>query len=169
LVARERIRARTYSCAKGFDANLFALQFQGFRLLSLVRVLWSGIDLELFDHFAAQAVLGQHASDGILDGVGGMASQQIAQVAFPYATRIARVTIVHFLIHLAPGDGNALSIDDDNIVTDVKVRAVDGLVFAPQNLGNGRSEPAKSLTVSVYDKPLASYVLLINNVGFHLF
>ena len=45
---------------------------KGLGLLTRVRMLRAGIDLELFDDLAIESVLGQHALDGVLQNVGGL-------------------------------------------------------------------------------------------------
>jgi hypothetical protein len=132
-----------------------------------MRMFWPGIDLEFSDHFAAEAVLGQHPPDGEFDGVGGVAGKQIAQVALAYAAGITCVTVVHFLVHLAPRNGDTFGVDDDNIVADVEVWAVDGFVLAFENTGDLGSETTQGLAIGVYNKPFTSDFFLTNNVCSH--
>src|SRR3954470_16390346 len=58
------------------------------RLLGSVRVLVARVDLQLADHLTAQGVLGDHALDGLLDGLLGVLRQQLVVTDGAQTTRV---------------------------------------------------------------------------------
>ena len=62
-----------------------------------------------------------------------------------------------------------LSIDDNNIVTGIDMRCVDGLVLAAQNLCNLCRKTTDRLILSIYNVPLALNIGgFCHNRGFHV-
>src|SRR3546814_10405185 len=72
------------------DLDLRDLERGG--LLGRVRVLGAGVDLELLQHLAAQAVLGEHAPDGLLDGLAGVLLEELTDGGRGETSRVARNT-----------------------------------------------------------------------------
>src|SRR5262249_41512833 len=101
-------------------------------LLRLVRVLGTGIDLELADHLTAQAVVRDHAFDGQLDGALGVFGQELLVGGGPQTARVAGVAVGEFGRTLVTGQRHLGGVDDDHKVAGVDVRREHGLVLAAQ-------------------------------------
>jgi hypothetical protein len=65
-----------------------------------------------------------------------------------------RVTVVHLVQGLGAGDLELGCVDDDDEVTGIDVRRVNGLVFAAQTEGNFAGYSSEHLVGGVNHKPL---------------
>src|ERR1035437_4491571 len=113
-----------------------SLNFQHFGLLGRVRVLSTGIDLELLDHGVAERPLGQHALDGFFQGTARELGLHVTEVDAGDAARITGVAVIDFVSRFGAGDAQLGCIDDDHEVAGIDVRRVNGLVFAAQTESN---------------------------------
>src|SRR3954470_19375529 len=81
------------------------------RLLRVVRMRGSGVHLELAKLCAADAVLRQHAADGVPDDLFGPAGELLGQRSLLDAARIAGVAVVDLLLELVARHADALAVD----------------------------------------------------------
>src|SRR5207237_8556880 len=86
----------TWGILRGLD------DIERLRLLRLVRMVRSGVDLELAGQLTAQLALRQHAAHRLFDQLGGTALAHLAGGRRLQATRIAGVAVIHLLLLLAP-------------------------------------------------------------------
>src|SRR6478672_1041464 len=97
-----------------------------------MRVLATGVDLEVRQLLAPEGRLGEHAADGLLHGLLGALGEELGVRGAPQAAREARVAVGLLLLELGAGEGDLLGVDDDDEVTTVDVRGEGGLVLAAQ-------------------------------------
>ena len=143
------------------------LDLQGLRLLRGVRMLGAGVDLELGELLAGEAVAGQHALDGEADDLLGAALEHLVERARLEAARVARVAVVALLGALVARDRDLLGVDDDDEVARVEVRRVGRLALAAQRVGDLGGEPAEGLALGVDEQPVALAVGRCGDVGLH--
>src|SRR5665647_897252 len=135
-----------------------SLKFQHFGLLGSVRVLSTTVHLELLDHGIAKRALGQHALDRFFQGTTREFGLHITEIDTGDAARIARVAVIDFVGRLGAGDTQLGCIDDDNEVTGIDVRRINGLVFAAQTESNFAGYSSEDLVGRVNHKPLVHHV-----------
>src|SRR4051794_5149983 len=100
--------------------------------LSTVRGVGPAGDLELAPLLGADAVLGEHASDGLLDGALGVLGEELVVGDRRESARVARVAVRLLLLELLTGEGHLLGVDDDDEVTGVDVGGEGRLVLAAE-------------------------------------
>ena len=127
----------------------------------------AGVDLELLQHLTAEAVLGEHAPDGLLDGLAGVLLEQLADRRGGEAARVAGVAVGQLVGRLVAGEGDLLGVDDDDEVTGVHVRGEDRLVLAAQQVRGLDGEAAQDDVGGVDDVPLALDVTGLGAVRAH--
>jgi hypothetical protein len=60
-----------------------------------------------------------------------------------------------FVRFLLAGNADFFRVDDNDKITGVKVRRINRFIFAAQNVGNLRGQPAKHRAISINYMPLA--------------
>ena len=115
---------------------LNCVDFEFDRLLSLMVVLSTFVDVEVLDDGIAQLRLGEHAANGVFDNEGRFALQLLAHGTDTLATRIAGVADVVLVSHFVSSEDDFLCIDNDDIITTIAVGSIACLPFATQNHGN---------------------------------
>jgi hypothetical protein len=75
--------------------------------------------------------------------------------------------VVDLVVGLVAGDPDLLGIDDDDEITGIDVRRVDGLVLAAQTEGDFTGHPAENLIGCVNHKPLMRHLSRFGAEGFH--
>src|SRR6478735_3079282 len=135
-----------------------SLQFQHFGLLGGMRVLCTTVHLEFLDHRVTERALGQHALDSLFQGAARVLGLHVAEVRRRDTARVARVTVVHLVDRLGAGHAELRCVDDDDEVTGVDVRRVNGLVFAAQTESNFAGYSSEDLVGRVNHKPLVHHV-----------
>ncbi len=140
----------------GHDKLLTSLVREGQRLgaLGSMRMVGTGIHLELLKHGTTQTILGKHTPDGKGQHVSGLLSKELVQRCFTQTAHIAGMTIILFLFQLVAGDLDLFAIDNDDHVAIVHVRSKFGLVLAAEAMGNLGGQTAKNLIVRIHHKPL---------------
>ncbi len=131
------------------------VHFKRDRLLRVVRMLGTLINLELGGHLAAQLALRKHALDGLLEDRFGAAGEQLGVALFTQAAGEAGVTAIQLLRTLHAGEVDLFGIDDDDVVAHIDVGGVEGVGLAGEDAGGVRRKAAKRLTRGVNDEPLA--------------
>src|SRR6478735_1553164 len=87
LVSVTMFLTQTFSTVRRLLGDLLDLEGDG--LLGLVRVVRPGVDLQLLQHLTAELVLGEHAPDGLLDGLAGVLLEDLADRGGREAARVA--------------------------------------------------------------------------------
>src|SRR4051812_26960967 len=124
-------------------------------LLGLVRVLRSGVHLELAQHLTAEPVLREHPPPDLLDGPPWVLLQQLAEGRGRQTARVAGVPVGHLLGRLVPGERHLARVHDDDEVAAVDVRGERGLVLAAQQGRDLHGEASEHHVRGVDDVPLA--------------
>lgn len=79
------------------------------------------VDLELVEHRAAKAVLGEHPLHRLAHQTIGIAGPEVLGVDLLEMTPVARELVVVLLLELTPGEGHLVGVDDDDVVASVDV------------------------------------------------
>src|SRR4051794_9765518 len=137
------------------------------RLLGRVRVLRTGVDLQLGEQLPAETVLREHAPDSLLDGLARVLVEDLADRGGRQTTRVTRVAVRHLVGPLVAGQGDLGRVDDDDEVTAVHVRGERRLVLAAKQGGDLDGEPTEHDVGGVDHKPLASDVSRLRAVRAH--
>src|SRR5437763_4958714 len=130
-------------------------QFQLLRRLGLVRVLGAGVDLQLLDLGAREAIARKHALDRLAQHLGRPALELIPERAAPERSRVAGMPVVELVVELLAGDGDLLGVHDHDEVARVDVRRVLGLGLAADRVGDLRSETPERLAFRIDEVPAA--------------
>src|ERR1700712_3904774 len=120
-----------------------------------VRVAGTRVHLELLALRATEAVLGQHALDGLLDQPVGVLVDHLTDRPLAEAARVATVVVDELALALVARHRDLLGIDDDHEVTGVDVRRELRLVLATQQGGGVGGQPAEDDVGGVDDMPSA--------------
>src|SRR5665811_681496 len=107
-----------------------SLDVQHFRLLGGMRVLSTTVHLEFLDHGVAKRALGQHSLDGFFQSAARKLGLHVTKAGGSNTAGVARVTVVNLVSGLGARDAQLGCVDDDDEVTGIDVRRVNGLVFA---------------------------------------
>ena len=128
-------------------------------------VVGPGVDLELGQLLAGQAVARQHPLHGLADDLLGPALEHVAERPRADPARVAAVAPVALGLALVAGHVDLGGVDDDDEVADVDVRGVGGLGLPAQDVGDLGRQPAQGLAVGVNQVPVALAVLRVRLVG----
>src|SRR5665647_1112308 len=101
-----------------------------------------------------QAVLWQHALNGLLEGSRGLALHQTSQINILDAARVTGVVVVDLVFELIAGNRDLLGVDNYDVITAVEVRCVLRLVLAHEAGSNLGSQAAKGLAFGVDNVPI---------------
>ncbi len=137
------------------------------RILRTVRVLGSGVDLQLLDHLTAERALGQHAAHGTTDGFVGTTREQVSEGLALQATGVTRVVVDHAGVGLARGEHDLVHVDDDHVITGVDVRSEGGLVLATQKTRGFGAQTTEDHSLGIEDVPLAGDLTGLWRIGAH--
>ena len=121
------------------------LNIQSFGSLGSVRVLGTGVDLELLEKLGGQAVLRQHAFDCGGDDVFRLLCQHLAQGLFLQTAGMVGVLVIHLLVELLSGNLDLIGVDNDDEVAHVHVGGEFRLVLATQTGGDLCGQAAQDL------------------------
>ncbi|CAD5956182.1 protein of unknown function [Streptomyces sp. KY75] len=132
-----------------------------------MRVLVARVDLQLRDHLTAQGVLGDHAADGLLDGLLGVLREKLVVAHRTETAREARVAVRHLLGLLVARQVNLVGVDDDDEVAHVHVGGVDRLVLTSEEVRSRGGQTAQDDVLSVDDVPLARHISGLGAVRTH--
>ena len=143
-----------------------SVQFELLRLLSLMFVVWTHVDMQVSENRSTECVLWQHATNCILDQSKWLALQLLDSSALSLASRITCVSDVFLLLPLISSQNHFLCIDNNYEVSAVCVWCKIRLVLSAQSLCNFGCQSAQSLAFSINEQPLLVGVLLIDGAGF---
>ena len=128
-----------------------------------MRMIGTAIDFKFSEHLTAELVFRQHPLDGFPDQFFRGLFKQLVRSNCRQAAGIAAVTIILFLSQLVSGQADFLGVQDDNKITCVNARGVNGLVLAAQDTGNLGSRPAKDLILQVDNIPVFLEFIFFRN------
>ena len=124
--------------------------------------------MQIAHQLALQRAALQHALDGLFDdALGELALEDLARRALLDAAGIARVAVVDLVVVLIAGEDDLVGVDDDDVVTAIDVRRVDGFVLALEARGDESGEPADDETVGVDQDPLLLHLAGLATIGRH--
>ena len=118
-----------------------------------VVVLVAGVDAQLQEHGVGEAVLGEHALDGVGDQELGATLAHGGGGAAVGGADPAGVEHVGLVLFLGAGEADLVGVDHDDVVTGVDVGGVGGLVTAAENIGDLDGNTAQDLILGVDDIP----------------
>src|SRR3954466_5377528 len=118
-------------------------------------MLGPGVDLQLADLRAGQAVPREHAFDRLPQYLGRAALELLAQRAALQPAGIAGMAVVHLRVELVAGDVDLLGVHDHDEVARVAVRRVLRLALAAQRVGDLRSQTPQRLALGIDEVPAA--------------
>src|SRR5699024_11073755 len=125
------------------------------RILRGVRVLGTGVDLQLLHLGTSETILRNHTGDSLLDCTLGVGGQELGVVDALEAAGVSGVAVSALPLELRHGQRDLVGVDDDDEVTGVDIRSKGGLVLAAQEACNLRSKATEHLVSGVDDVLLA--------------
>src|SRR5690349_23719754 len=108
------------------------------RPLGLMRMIRTGVDLELSQLLRAEPVVRQHPLHGAADDLLRPPLQQVTERLLLEALRVAAVAGVDLALELVAGDRDAARVEDDDVVAGVEVGLEGGLVLALEDARDPR-------------------------------
>ena len=116
-------------------------------------MLGAPVDLQLGGHLATQAVLGEHAGDGVADDVVSSIDQEVAVAGGGQPAGVAAVAVSHLAFGLARGHDDLVHVDNDDVVAHVGIGGERRLVLATQHRGHLGGQTAEHQAIGVDDVP----------------
>ena len=132
-------------------------------------MLCADIYVQLAEHLRAEAVLRQHTLNGMFNDAGREALEHLTGSRERRAALIAGVTEIGLVRQLLSRELYFFSIDNNDIITGVDMRRVNGLILTAKNLRDLRCKASDRLILGVYNIPLALNIgSFCHNRGFHV-
>lgn len=122
-------------------------------MLGFVGMFGSGVDFEFGHHLPGEPVAWEHAFDGVFDEELGAAGAEISHGDVFLIPVVAGVKHVMFLVFFFAGDPDFIGIDDNDEVTRIHVRRVDGFMAPAEDIGNFHGEAAEDLVFGIDEDP----------------
>src|SRR3954451_4896328 len=146
-------------------ASVELLSGERLRPLGLMRVIGSGVDLELAELLHAELGSRQHPLDGAADDLLGASLEEMAERLLAVALGEAAVPDVELALALVAGDGDPRGVEDDDVIARVEVRRPGRLVLAFEDARDPRREAPERLVGRVDDEPAPIDLTLSRRVG----
>ena len=118
-------------------------------------MLVTDIDLELLQLVTAEAVLGEHSTDRLLNGANRVFVQQVGVADAAESTGVSRVAVGALLASFLTGENHLVRVQNNDVVAHVHVRGEGGLVLAAEQRGSVASEATKHHVSGVDYQPFA--------------
>ncbi len=131
-------------------------------------MLGTGVNLELLENLATEAVVGDHAFDGFLHHEFWAATAKRPRVFDLLATNIAGVANVALHVFLIASENGLLCVDHDDEVTGIHVGREGGFVLATKKASGGFGDASKGLALGIDHPPLAFDFLGFGRECFHV-
>src|SRR4029078_2474217 len=110
--------------------------------LSLMRMIRTGIDFELFAHLAAELVLRQHSAYVRLQNPLRVPLHHLLGGHFLESPRPAGVMTINLVLQLVPSEDHLLGVDDNHVIAHIDIWRIGRLVLAHQYPGRNGREPS---------------------------
>src|SRR5215213_994650 len=123
------------------------------RPLGLMRVVISGVDLQLAELLGAEAVVRQHPLDGPADDFLGSTLQQVTKRLLLEALGVAAMAAVELALELVARHRDVRRVEHDHVVAAVETRLVGRLVLALEDARDARGKAAERLVRRIDDVP----------------
>lgn len=124
---------------------------------------------KLSEHLGREAVLRQHALDGLHHDKFGFLEPHVSELAVFLTTDVARKGHILSRFFFLAGEDDLARVNDDNEISGVDVGRVSGLVTAAQDIGGFNGETAEYFPLSIDQMPLGGLQrLILGQIGFHL-
>lgn len=124
---------------------------------------------KLSEHLGREAVLWQHALDGLHHDKFGLLEPHVSELAVFLTTDVTREGHILSRFFFFAGEDNLARVNDDNEISGVDVGRVSGLVTAAQDIGGFNGETAEHFPLSIDQMPLGGLQrLILGQIGFHL-
>src|SRR5262245_29948641 len=147
------------------DMVVELLSGERLRPLGLMRMIRTGVDLELAQLLGAEPGVRQHALDGAADDLLRPALEQVTERLLLEALRVATVARVDLAFELVARDGDATGIQDDDVIAGIEVGLEGGLVLALEDARDARGKPTQRLIRRVNDVPASLDLALAGRIG----
>ena len=96
-------------------------------------VLCTCINMKLGVHLSSERSLGKHSLNSTFNYLTGRVCKSVLKGLFLHSAYIIGVIVIDLLIKLLAGYLNLCSVDNDNIITGVKVGSEDRLILSSQD------------------------------------
>ena len=125
-------------------------------------VLSTNVYVKVLVNGAAQTILGQHATHRVLDEALRRALPHFGSCAAVLTTGVSGETDVLLVLPLVARQRHFLGIDDDDMVTAIRVRGEVHFVLATEQAGNFGTEASEALPFGIDQQPFLVSVLLVD-------
>src|ERR1043166_6000737 len=132
-----------------------------------MRMLIALVDLKLGHKNAAEAILGDHAANGVRNELFRSFGPNFGDGAKPFATLPTGIAHELLLGLFLAGDGYLFGIDDNHEIARIEVRSEDGLVLSPENICDLDGQTAQNSAIGINHMPLALLQIDFRQVSFH--
>lgn len=119
-----------------------------------MRMLWTGIHMEVTVELISKTVLGKHAANGVFENALGMASEDLCGCGLTLAARVTGVTLIDFVGHFLAGEDNFFGIDNDNVVATINMRGEARFGLATEDVGNASGQTSYGLILGINEHPI---------------
>ncbi len=126
-----------------------------------MRVVWTGIDMQVAEKLVAQSVFGEHASDGVFNNLDGVLGEHFSRSRETLSAGISGVAHVNLVGHFLAGKSDFVRIDDDDIVTTIEMRGVIRFCLASEDACDGGSQSADNHLLGVNNNPFFLHDLFV--------
>src|SRR5436309_3558236 len=135
------------------------------RPLGLMRMVGTGVDLELPELLDPETGSRQHPLHGAADDFLGPTLQEMTEGLLLQALRMAAMPDVQLRFLLVACHGDPGRVQDDHVVAGVEVRRPGRLVLALEHARNARRETSERLVRRIHDVPAPLDLALADRVG----
>src|SRR5208283_2134850 len=132
-----------------------------------VRVLGTGVDLQLPEHLVTERTFGKHALDRAPDDLFRLVLKLLGVADRPQSAWVAAVAVGERPASLAGCHDDLGGVDDDHVVTGVDMGGEDGTVLAAKHAGDLAREPPEDEAVGVDDAPNALQLARLGGIRAH--
>ena len=124
----------------------------------------TGIYLQLLAQLAPQAVLRQHALNGMNDNIFGAFFEQFLRRNRLQSSHVPAVAIIRFLIPFTAGHFNLVGIDDDYRVAGIRMGGIHGVVLTPETCRHLSRQTPQDGALSIHHPPFSGIVTLSGTI-----
>src|SRR5512140_1523324 len=129
-----------------------------------MRMLRSGIDLELGQLLSTEAIVRKHALHGAANDFLGTPLEQMTEGLALEAVRVATVAHVELGFLLVGRNGDLAGVHDNDVVARVHRWAIEGLVLSFEHASDARRQTAERLVRRVHDVPASLDLALTDRI-----